>query len=174
MSNYEHKTGHPIAGIILAILGMAAAIFLPLLAGLIGGGVAAVFGLLAILFGALAIKGGRKGGGITSIIAGVLAVILAVTMTMGSIEVLNKAKQQAKDNPNTPLLAKYLDNPNLGLIGIFNAIPKDETAAGADFEALRKEIDILNGTTEAPKATEAPAQETVEETKTEAAEEPAG
>ena len=152
--NYEKKSGHPVLGIVLAILGVLIALFFALFAGIAGGAVAGVLGLIAVLLGISA----RGGKGITSIVLGAIAIILAVSLTIGSVALLNKARETAASNPETPLLAKYLDNPNMGLIGIVLNIAKD----GGDttnLDALKKELDIVNsgisGT--APAATEAPA-----------------
>ncbi len=165
MNNYEKK-GHPILGIVLAVIGIMVALVLTLLTGVIGGAVAGVLGLVALLLGVFAVKGGKKLGGIVSILAGVMAVILAVTMTLGTISVLDDAKKKAQNNPDTPMVAKYLDNTSLGLMGILLKIPKNEGEATADLEALKKELDILKAVdetaataTEAPAAEEAPAEE---------------
>ena len=157
MNNYEKK-GHPVLGIVLAIIGILVALVLTLLTGVIGGAVAGVLGLVAVLLGVFAVKGGKKAGGVVSILAGVLAVILAVTMTAGTIQVLDEAKKKAQNNPDTPMLAKYMDNTSLGLIGIILKMPKDETAATEDIQALQKELELLKSI-EAPAAEEAPAEE---------------
>ena len=162
MSNYEKKTGHPVLGIILGIIGIMAAALLSVLTGVIGGAVAGVLGLAALLLGIFAVKGGRRGGGAAAVVAGVLAIILAVTMTYGTVGMLNEMKEKAKSNPNTPLMAKYLDNPSMGFLGIVLAISKDGEAEKTDTEtllkALNKEMDLLKETTGAPAATAAPAQ----------------
>ena len=59
MSNYEQKSGHPVLGIILGILGIIAALFLCLLTGVIGGAIAGILGLAAVLTGMAARKGGK-------------------------------------------------------------------------------------------------------------------
>ena len=147
MSNYEKK-GHLVLGIVLGILGIAAALFLCLLTGWIGGGVALIFGVIALLLGIFAVKGGKKGGGIGSIVVGVLAIILAVAMTFTTIGGLTEMKKLATAE-ETPLMAKYMDNPSLGFLGIVLNIGKD--LEGKDQEAqddlankLKAEYDILN------------------------------
>ncbi len=158
MDNYEKK-GHPVLGVVVGIVGIMAALLLSMLTGVIGGAVAGILGLIALLLGVFAIKGGKKLGGIVSILAGVMAVILAVTMTLGTISVLDDAKKKAQNNPDTPMMAKYLDNTSLGLMGILLKIPKNEGEANADLTSLQKELDILKAADEAATATEAPAEE---------------
>ena len=147
MSNYEKK-GHPVLGIVLGILGIAAALFLCLLTGWIGGAVALIFGVIALLLGIFAVKGGKKGGGIGSIVVGVLAIILAVAMTFTTIGGLTEMKKLATAE-ETPLMAKYMDNPSLGFLGIVLNIGKDlegkDQAAQDDLaNKLKAEYDILN------------------------------
>ena len=71
MSIYEknYKSGHPVAGIILGVLGIAAALFLCLLTGVIGGAVAGILGVLALVLGFKARSGGRGIGAIIAFIA---------------------------------------------------------------------------------------------------------
>ena len=88
-----------------------------------------------------------------------LVIILAVTLTVGTVGIFTEAKQKAKDNPDTPMLAKYLNNPYLGLIGVLSEIPKDESTGTADLDAFTKELDILTAQMSAPAATQAPAAE---------------
>lgn len=147
MSNIEKK-GHPILGIVLGILGIAAALFLCMVTGWIGGAVAILLGVLGVLLGIFAVKGGKKGSGIGSIVVGALAVILAVTMTVSTIAVLNGVKKFATEE-ETPLMAKYLDDPNMGFLGIILNVGKDldgkDQAAQQDLVGrLQAEYDILN------------------------------
>ncbi len=149
MSRDGYKTGHPVLGIVLGILGIVIALLLILLTGVIGGGVACLLGLAAVLIGVFAVKGGRRGGGIASTVIGVLAIVLAVTLTFSAFAVFNEAKKEAQGNPNTPLLARYLDKPGLGFLGILTSIPDGE-ATDETFDALQAELDILKGKAEAP------------------------
>ena len=123
MSEYR-KTGHPILGVILGLLGIAAAIFLAMLAGVIGGGIAIAFGLAALLIG---ISGRKKGGkGIGAIIVGALAILLAVALTATTVGSLKEMHQKAVESGNAPLVAKYAENPYLGLLGVALKLPNDE------------------------------------------------
>ncbi|MBR6707643.1 MAG: hypothetical protein IKI84_13360, partial [Clostridia bacterium] len=61
MSTYENKNkvGHPVLGIVLAVLGIGIAVLFPLLFGVSAGAAATILGIAAILLGVGARKGGR-------------------------------------------------------------------------------------------------------------------
>jgi len=144
MENHFERKGHPILGIVLAILGIAAAMFLCLLTGLIGGGIALLFGVIALLLGIFAVKGGKKGGGIASIILALIAIVLAVVLTVSTIAGFREMKKVVSAE-ETPLMAKYLDrgNLNLGFVGILMGISKEEMN-DQTAEELRKEMEFLD------------------------------
>ena len=121
---YNDKKGHPILAVVLGILGIAVALFLCLLTGIVGGIIAGVLGLAALLIGVLGKKNGGKGVG--GIITGVLAILLAVTMTVTTIASFRALKEKAEESGIAPLVARYFDNPSLGLIGAAMKIPQDE------------------------------------------------
>ena len=121
---YNYKKGHPILAVVLGILGIAVALLLCLLTGVIGGVIAGVLGLAALLIGILGKKNGGKGVG--GIITGVLAILLAVIMTVTSIGTFRELKEKAETSGTAPLVAKYFDNPYLGLIGAALKLPPDE------------------------------------------------
>ena len=54
------KTGHPVLGILLGLLGIGAALLLTFVTGVIGGGIALLFGVLAVVLGVKARKGGKE------------------------------------------------------------------------------------------------------------------
>ena len=135
MENTAKKTGHPVLGIVLGIIGIVLS-FSAFLFGVIGGGVAALLGVLAVVIGVLARKGGRGTG---AIVAGILAIILAVVMTRSSINLYQALHEKALEHTDiAPLMAKSTDKPYTGLIGIVMQL-KD-----ADADALTKEIEALN------------------------------
>lgn len=121
---YSYKKGHPILAVILGILGIAVALFLCLLTGIVGGIIAGVLGLAALLIGILGRKNGGKGIG--GIITGILAILLAVILTVTSIATFRELKIKAEESGTAPLVAKYFDDPTMGLIGAAMKIPKDE------------------------------------------------
>ncbi|MBR3333658.1 MAG: hypothetical protein IKG23_05160 [Clostridia bacterium] len=121
---YNYKKGHPILAVVLGILGIAVALLLCLLTGVVGGAIAGVLGLAALVIGILGKKNGGKGIG--GIIVGVLAILLAVIMTVTSIGTFQTLKEKAEQSGTAPLVAKYFDNPTLGLIGAAMKMPQDE------------------------------------------------
>lgn len=131
------KKGHPVLAVILGILGILAALFLCLLTGVIGGAIAGVLGLGALLIGILGKKGGGKGVG--GIITGALAILLAVILTVTSIASLKLMKEKAVEAGTAPLIEKYLDDPTMGLLGVALKIPQEE----GSLEELTQELNTL-------------------------------
>lgn len=125
MSYVETKTGHPALGLTLGILGIIFSVMLILFTGVIGGGIAFVLAVAAILIGAHARKcGGGKGAG--AIVTGIIALLLAVSLTFASIGLFTTLRDRARENPATPLVAKYCENPYMGFIGFAISIPNDQ------------------------------------------------
>ena len=124
MSNYEYKTGHPILGVILGLLGIAAAVLLAYLTGVIGGGIALLFGVIALILG---------------IKSRLLAVVLAFIMTFTGVATVQTLRDKAIASKPDSLVAKYADKPYLGVLGIVINIPKDE----GTLEQLTAEMDAL-------------------------------
>ena len=172
MSYYEKKPGHPILAIVLGIIGILVALFLTLIAGVAAGAVAGILGIAALAIG---LSGRSKGGsGIGGIIAGVLAIILAVVMTVSTINAFTRIQKEAeKYVDEAPLVAKTLDKPALGLLGMILNLPKDEGSAEEvmrQFQLVEDKMKAAtDGATAAPTeaaATEAPAEETPAEENT--------
>ena len=163
MNNYEKKAGHPILAIILGILGILIALLLTLLLGVVAGAIAGILGLAALLIG---LVGVRKGGrGIGGIVVGALAIILAVAMTMTTVSLFTKIQTEAeKYTDEAPLVAKTLDKPALGMLGMLINLPKDEGSAQEVIDQFKLIEDKLKIQTDSDaKATEAPAEETATE-----------
>ena len=127
------KKGHPVLAVILGILGILVALFLCL----IGGAIAGVLGLGALLIGILGKKGGGKGVG--GIITGALAILLAVILTVTSIASLKLMKEKAVEAGTAPLIEKYFDDPTMGLLGVALKIPMDE----GGLQELTQELETL-------------------------------
>ena len=125
MDNREAtKKEHPVLGLVLGILGIAAALALCLFTGIIGGIIAGALGLSAFLLGASARKS-NKGYG--AIVAGALALMLAVLLTAGSVRTFTAIRQEAsKYADEAPLFVKSLSKPYLGIVGMIFNMPKDE------------------------------------------------
>ena len=137
----ERKAGHPVAGIILGILGIAVALLMTLLFGVVAGAVAGFFGLLAVLLGFGARRYSRRGVG--AIIAGVLAIVLAFSMTITSIDTIKNMRETAAASGVAPNFAKYMDNPYLGLSSVVLNAANEQNNQDA-FNTLQKELDALN------------------------------
>ena len=126
MSTYEQnmKTGHPVLGIVLGVIGIALAVLTTLATGVIGGGVAAILGVVAILLGVNARKSGR---GVGAIVTGVIAVVLAVIMTVTTVNIFSMLRRQAEEAGDAPLVVRYADKPYLGIFGMALSVPNNET-----------------------------------------------
>ena len=98
---------------------------------------------------------------------GVLAIILAVVMTISSINTFTALRDKAKEHADiAPNFASYCENTTMGLMGILGNIPTDD----ASLDQLQREIEALQALEDAAAAPaeEAPAEETeAEETETE-------
>ena len=138
-----NKIGHPVAGIILGIVGIAIAVLMTLLFGVIAGAVAAALGIGAALLGISARKKGGRGVG--AIVAGVLALVMAVSMTFTSANLLKTMKNTAVSSGVAPTFAKYMDNPYLGLAGVAANAAEDIKTNGTDVtKTLQSELEALN------------------------------
>ena len=134
---YKTKIGHPVLGIVLGFLGIAAAILLTFATGVIGGGIALLLGVIGIILG---ISTKKKGGkGIGSIVVGVICVIMAVVLTFTTVAAMAGLRDRAKELKPDSLFAQYATNPFMGAIGIFLNMPQDQ----ASVEALQQELQEL-------------------------------
>ena len=141
--NVNNKVGHPVAGIVLGILGIAVALLMTLLFGVIAGAVAGVLGIVATLLGVSAHKRGNRGVG--AIVAGVLALVLAVSLTFTSASMLKTMKETAVSSGVAPHFAKYMDNPYLGIAGVAANAVEDMKGKDTDvFKTLQGELEALN------------------------------
>ena len=141
--NVYNKVGPPVAGIVLWILGGAAALLMALLFGVIAGAVAGVLGIVAALLGYSAHKRGNRGVG--AIVAGVLALVLAVSLTFTSANLLKTMKDTAVSSGVAPNFARYMDNPYLGIAGVAANAVEDMKGKDTDvFKTLQGELEALN------------------------------
>ena len=137
----ERKAGHPVAGIILGILGIAVALLMTLLFGVVAGAAAGFFGLLAVILGFGARRYSRRGVG--AIIAGVLAIVLAFSMTITSIDTIKNMRETAAASGVAPNFAKYMDNPYLGLSSVIANAVNDSKDPDA-IKTIQGELEALN------------------------------
>ena len=141
--NVNNKVGHPVAGIVLGILGIAVALLMTLLFGVIAGAVAGILGIVAALLGYSAHKRGNRGVG--AIVAGVLALVLAVSLTFTSANLLKTMKDTAVSSGVAPHFAKYMDNPYLGIAGMAANAVEDMKGNDTDvLKTLQGELEALN------------------------------
>ena len=126
----NNKMGHPVFGILLGIAGIAIAVMMTLWFGVIAGAVAGAFGIGAALLGISARRHGTRGAG--AIVAGVLAIVLAFSMTFVSANIMKAMKDTAVKSGVAPNFARYMDNPYLGVAAVamnaVNASKDGETA----------------------------------------------
>ena len=140
------KNGHPVAGIVLGIVGIAVALLMTLLFGVIAGGIAAALGIGALLLGISARKGSSRGVG--AIVAGALALVMAVSMTFASVGTMTHLREVAAKSGVAPTFTKFMDNPYLGLSSVVaNAVnaSKDAETMKTIQDELEALIDGLTG-----------------------------
>ena len=155
--NVNSKAGHPVAGIVLGIVGMAVALLMTLLFGVIAGAVAGCLGIIAALLGMSARRHGSRGTG--AVVSGILALVLAVTLSFASVSMMKELRETAVKSGVAPTLIQYMDNPYLGLSSVVVKAASDSKDKDAvktiqgELEALRKYV----ADSEKPAAENAPA-----------------
>ena len=136
----EMKQGHPVLGTILGVLGILAALLLCLMAGIIGGAVAGILGLAALLLGIFAMRKSDRGLG--AVITGAIAIILAIALTVGVAGLLTNMKAKAVESGKAPLIEKYMSETNLGLVGIVLKLPTGDSGL---MNQVMDEMNYLGG-----------------------------
>ena len=139
--NENSKTGHPVAGIVLGILGISVALLMTLLFGIIAGAVAGILGITAGLLGISARRRGSRGVG--AIVAGALALVLAVCMTFSSVGMMKHLKATADASGVAPNFTRYMDNPCLGLSSVVANAVNDSRNPDA-IKTIQSELEALN------------------------------
>ena len=139
--NVNNQAGHPVAGIVLGILGISVALLMTLLFGVIAGAVAGVLGIGAALLGISAHKRGNRGAG--AIVASVLALVLAVSMTFTTVGMMKHLKATADASGVAPNFARYMDNPYLGLSSVVANAVNDSKNPDA-VKTIQGELEALN------------------------------
>ncbi len=156
MSTYTNKTGHPGLGIFLGIVGILFAILPTLIRGVVGMGISVVLGIVAVLLGMGARKGGR---GMGAIITGVIAVLLAVVMLFSSMNLVTRICDTMKDEITaqeqmTPEINDFIEGwkkqSYMGIIPIINLA--NNKMLQTQFDAALKKL-----SENAPAATATPA-----------------
>lgn len=138
MNTYENKikVGHPVLGVVLAILGIGIAVLFTLLFGVIAGAAATILGILAILLGVGARNGGRGSG---AIVTGCIAIVVAVAMMFTTVSAMNLMHKAALETGKAPVFTECFENPYMGLSSIYFKVAGDE----AKLKALTDEMQTL-------------------------------
>ena len=139
--NENNKAGHPVAGIVLGIVGISVALLMTLLFGVIAGAVAGILGITAALLGISARRRGSRGAG--AIVAGALALVLAVCLTFTSVGMMKHLKETADASGVAPNFARYMDNPYLGLSSVVANAVNDSRNPDA-VKTIQSELEALN------------------------------
>ena len=128
------KKEHPVAGLILGVLGIALALLFCMLTGVVAGTIAAALGFLGIYLGLKALGGGKLS--VLSIVTGVFAVVMAFSMTYLSVVSIHSIREEALTTDQAPLIAEYAKNDHLGVMGFLMAVPKDEGSINAVLDEI--------------------------------------
>ena len=132
-----------ILAVILGILAVICSFFVTALFGTTGGIITAVLGAAAIVLGVLKRKKDQKGG-IPAIVIGVLALILALSMTTMWSNAFKALHQKAVELKPDGLWAQVSEKTDGGIIGIIRELPTDD----ASLNAFVEEMNELNKLTE--------------------------
>lgn len=132
-----------ILGVILGIAAVVCSLLGTFLFGTTGAIIAAVLAAAAIVLAFLKRKKDGKGG-IVGIVIGVLAVILAFSMSSTWSNAFMELHKKAVEYKPDGLWAQVSEDTNNGLMGIIKNLPTDE----ATMNALVDEMNELNKLTE--------------------------
>ncbi len=160
MSTNENKMkiGHPVLGIVLAVLGIGIAVLFTLLFGVIAGGAAALLGIIAIVLGVGARKGGR---GLGAIVTGSVAIVVAIGMMFTTVSAMNLMHKAALETGKAPVFAECFESPYMGISSIYFKIAGDE----AKMKAVTEELETLKNYTASNGAVSVNVTTTTTETK---------
>ena len=132
----QGKAGHPVLGVVLAVIGILIAMFFGLMSGVIGGGLALLFGLAGLLLGVSAHKKSSRGMG--AIITGIIAIVTAVWMTFTAYNLVSAIQRNARE-AGAPLMEQYASEPLYGIFGIISNAAEDN----ADSTALQEQLTFM-------------------------------
>lgn len=135
------RSGHPLLGFLVGLLGISVALLLSLVFGVIAGAVAGFLGLIALLMGFSARRYSHRGFG--AILAGILAIVLAFSMTLTSIDTIKNLKETAAASGMAPTFTRYMNEPHLGLFSAVANAANDKNNQDA-VNTLQKELDALS------------------------------
>ena len=135
-----------ILAVILGLLAIVCSLLATALFGTTGGIITAVLAAVAIVLGILKRKKDKKGG-IPAIVIGILAAILAFSMTSMWSNAFKELHQKAVEFKPDGLWAQVSENTDGGMMGIISQLPTDEASLNAFVEEMN-ELNKLTGTHE--------------------------
>ena len=135
-----------ILAVILGLLAIVCSLLATALFGTTGGIITAVLAAVAIVLGILKRKKDKKGG-IPAIVIGILAAILAFSMTSMWSNAFKELHQKAVEFKPDGLWAQVSENTDGGMMGIISQLPTDEASLNAFVEEMN-ELNKLTGTNE--------------------------
>ena len=135
-----------ILAVVLGLLAIVCSFLATVLFGTTGGIITAVLAAAAIVLGILKRKKDKKGG-IPAIVIGILAAILAFSMTSMWSNAFKELHQKAVEYKPDGLWAQVSENTDGGLMGIISQLPTDEASLNAFVEEMN-ELNKLTGTNE--------------------------
>ena len=135
-----------ILAVILGLLAIVCSLLATALFGTTGGIITAVLAAVAIVLGILKRKKDKKGG-IPAIVIGILAAILAFSMTSMWSNAFKELHQKAVEFKPDGLWAQVSENTDGGMMGIISQLPTDEASLNA-FVVEMNELNKLTGTNE--------------------------
>ena len=135
-----------ILGFIFGLLAVAGAVFLTFLFGTVGCVIVGVLALVAFILGIVKRKKDGKGG-ISSIVVGVVAVILAFILTGLWSNMFSELHEKALEYKPDGLWAQAPDDVDHGLMGVVSQLPMDDDSMNAFIEEMN-ELVAYTGTQE--------------------------
>ena len=133
------RKDHAALGTVIGIAGIVPGGAAAILFGVYGAAAAVLLGAVALILG---IRARQHGRGTGAIVAGVLSVIVAVTITVMVIGTIGVLHEQALKMENAPLVAQCMDAPQTGLVGVVMRVPADRTQEFSD--QVRLVMDALS------------------------------
>ncbi len=133
-----------VAGIIIGVLALICVLVATFLLGSTGAIITAVLAAVAIVLAILK-RTKDKRGGIPAIIIGVLAIVLAFSMSNAWSRAFSDLHQKALTYKPDGLWAQVSEDTNGGFLGIISKFPRDEAGMNSLVEEMN-ELNKLNGT----------------------------
>ena len=129
------KKSHPKAALVLGVIGIITAIILGVLFGWIAGCAGALCGFIAFGLGMISRKRTDKEKGKGGVTTGILAILFAVTVSVGLVVFSGKIGEIAEEK-GFPLIAKHARSLSGGIVGLMIAMDRDDE----DLEEALREL----------------------------------